>query len=193
MRTRHLPTTASLLVLALVAVGCTDDTPVAPRAATAAEASLASVGKGAHEYVNRVTTPFDVTMRAGTCGLTSDVRLVGEIHHELRMHEERDGGYGGRWSGIASGNATSADGATYRFRYSNRGQILAATALPTSASAIRPPRPFSAEIADHFHLVGQGTAPDLHVFQNFVVRFAQSGPPVREIIKGHGDPACDPI
>jgi hypothetical protein len=189
MRTSRLATLVSLALTPLAA--CAD--PASSPASDALAPSLARQGKGSAEYVNRVTTPFDVTMRAGTCGLAADVRLVGEIHHVLEMHAERDGGFGGRWEGAASGLATAADGATYRFRYLNRGRILDAQALPTSPTAIRPPRPFSAEIVDRFHLIGQGQAPDLHVTQNFVVTFGLTGPATRDVIRYRGDPSCDPI
>jgi hypothetical protein len=196
MRTSRLTTTGVVATLALAPLGGCADPASAPAldAITPSHApSLARAGGPNGTYVNEVTTPFDVTMRGGTCGLAEDVRLVGEIHHVLEMHPERDGGYGGRWEGTASGLATTASDATYRFRYSNRGRILDARALPTTPTAIRPPRPFSAEVIDRFHLIGQGRAPDVHVTQNFVITFAETGPGIRDIIRYMGDPSCDPI
>jgi hypothetical protein len=82
-----------------------------------------------------------------------------------------------------TGTATDNQGGTYRFNYHN-----VTTFSPTVDF------PFVVHITDHFNLVGNGAANNVHTFFN--IALLVTGPDSDEVISAHfhGDPeTCDPL
>jgi hypothetical protein len=86
---------------------------------------------------------------------------------------------------LVTGQATDSAGATYTFNYHNHANIdVEAGGFPTTITT-----------TDHFNLVGNGQAAQLHV--GFVARVtitSPTEPPSFTFVNAHGNPFfCDPI
>jgi hypothetical protein len=186
MRMHRPPTTARLLA-ALAALGATLVTGCGDAAVTGPEVGAtprfaASAGGG---VASNTTFPVTFTLRAGRCGLTTDVTATGEFHAIVRTTTGDDGrtlaiGF----NNSAHGTAVGADGTRYVWSYHNNRRRDNYTGA----------RPFDVHWTDHFVLVGRGRAPDVHTFFNvyFTIEVDGSRTYVRNVTIGDPD-NCDPI
>jgi hypothetical protein len=183
MHMHRLPTTARLLAAlgAALLAGCADAPVSAPDAGAAPR--LAASGRGGG--VSNTTTPVSFTLKAGRCGLTTDVTATGEMHSIVHTTT----GPNGQTLQIAfnmsaHGTAVGADGTRYVWNYHNNRRRVDYTGT----------RPFEVHWTDHFNLIGQGGAPDVHTFFNyyFTVEVDGSRTFVRKVVVGDPD-NCDPI
>jgi len=103
----------------------------------------------------------------------------------INSRVDRDGVTHMERNDLVTGTATDSNGASYNFNYHNHSNI-----------AVSPGGfPFSLTTTDHFNLVGNGQADQLHV--GFVARVtfpSPTGPPLIEFVNSRGTPfGCDPI
>jgi hypothetical protein len=181
MHTHRLPAKALLLAVTLVA-GCGDAGVSAPE--VGASPLFASAGRGGGVASN-TTVPVTFTLKAGRCGLTTDVTATGEFHAIVRTTTGANGqelqvGF----NNSAHGTAVGADGTRYVWNYHNNRRRDNYTGS----------RPFEVHWTDHFNLIGQGGAPDVRTFFNvyFTLEVDGSRTYLREVTIGDPD-NCDPI
>jgi hypothetical protein len=181
MHTHRLLTPASLLVAALVA-GCGEADVSAPDVGAAPRFAASASGGG---VASNTTFPVSFTLRAGRCGLTTDVTGTGEWHAIVRTTTGANGqelqvGF----NNSAHGTAVGADGTRYVWSYHNNRRRVDYTGS----------RPFEVHWTDHFNLIGQGGAPDVHTFFNvyYTLEVDGSRTYLREVTIGDPD-NCDPI
>jgi hypothetical protein len=181
MHTHRLPTTALLLAATLVA-GCEDAGVSAPDLGAAPLRASSADGGG---VASNTTGPVKITFRTGQCGLTTDITATGEFHAIVRTTTGANGqelqiGF----NNSAHGTAVGADGTRYVWNYHNNRRRVNYTGV----------RPFQVHWTDHFNLIGQGGAPDVHTFFNvyFTLEVDGSRTYLREVTTGDPD-NCDPI
>jgi hypothetical protein len=163
------------VVLAVLAVGCADGSGPLPAEPAAPRLTVGT----------NTRFPVTFTLPAGRCGLTTTVTGTGEWHAVVRTTEGPNGQVLPiAFSNSAHGTAVGADGTRYVWNYHNNRRRVGFTGT----------FPFEVHWTDHFVLVGQGGAPDVHTFFNiyFVAGPGGTRSYVRELTIG--DPAnCDPI
>ena len=176
MRPSRLPA-ATLLAFALAACAGDVTEPHIPPASVTATAQKTSVVEE--------TFPIGFRLEGGRCGLTSGVTAEGEMHsvmHTIRTDDGRTLQVALHLS--ASGTAVADDGTRYRFNYHLNRRRIDYTGAP----------PFEVKWNDHFHLIGQGGAPDVHTFYrwHFLVGVGGGRTYLHDVTIG--DPTnCDPI
>jgi hypothetical protein len=185
MRTCHRSRASSrLLPIALLALAsaCASD-GAAPTATTTPDLAVGTGGSGGVASNTRFPVTFE--LKAGTCGLTTDVVGTGEWHALVRTTAGPDGqtlpiGF----NNSAHGTAVGDDGTRYVWSYHNNRRRDDFTGAP----------PFQVHWTDHFVLVGQGSAPDVHTFFNvyFTIEAGGARTYLREVTIGDPD-HCDPI
>jgi hypothetical protein len=179
-RFRRLPVLLPLLTAALV-IGCSGD----PLSSEIAAPSLARSGEGGS--TTRFTLPVDETMHAGTCGLTTDVRLLGEITFVVHVTETGTGRRIGHINSSARGTGTGEDGSRYRFSYNNNARVVD---FVGEFSPDNPP--YTAYVVDRFQLSGLGGAPNVNTHWLFGIRLDAAGNAtvLRDVPRNQ---ECDPI
>ncbi len=182
MRVRSAPATLSLVAAALVPSACADRNPVAP-AAPGAAPRLASAQSG----LIRVTQPVDVLLPANRCGLTSDVRLVGELTLVIKAGETGTGRTIGHVSSSAHGTGTGSDGSRYRFSYTQNVRLRDFVGAPAPDNP-----PYTAYLVDRFRLSGLAGAPDILTHWHFGVRLDAQGN-ATVLYDRQRNQECDPI
>jgi hypothetical protein len=166
-------------LLAVVATGCADGTPVGPRPTVAPRAAA-----GQQSGIVTEVTPFTFTFPAGSCGLTTEVTVVGELREMTHTTVIAGETYPIAFHETAHGTATGADGSRYVFNYVGNRRRVDFTGA----------RPFEVRWVDHFHLVGQGTTPDVRTFFNTYFRANADGSRTtyRDVVLGNPG-ECDPL
>jgi hypothetical protein len=176
IRTRQFPAFV-LLSLCAAGIACTADSPTAPT-------RLVPGSRAAAAGTNRFSVPFTFDIPAGTCGLTTNVHGSGEYQFVETTHAGTSDGT--RVVGIsnirAHGSATGADGTRYSFTYVNNLRVFDA-----------PPGDFSASFVDSFHLIGQGSAPDIGLTVQNTFTVFEDGSFTFSLVQRNGDFSCDPI
>ena len=108
----------------------------------------------------------------------------GEGFLVVNSRVDRDGVTHIERNDLVTGSATDSNGAAYVFNYHNHASFQ----IPAAGF------PYSFETTDHFNLVGNGQAEQLHV--HFVARVTFYSPTsfTADFINMHGNPfSCDPI
>jgi hypothetical protein len=128
--------------------------------------------------------PIDVTFPAGACPSLPDgleIHLIGTVHGHIHVSTDANGIVHVNWPDTISGTATDSDGGTYRFNYHNVAAIRDAGF------------PVEITITDHFNLVGNGGANQLHT--GFVLKLLITEDGETEVVfSEHGDPGqCDAL
>jgi hypothetical protein len=182
LRASHLASSLGLAAACTLA-GCAD--PVAPRAA-----SPDALGRPRLGVANRVR--FDVTFNipdnthGNSCGLPTAVTGSGVFQMVNRVSQTQAGEWRVGFSWNAHGTASGEDGSRYRFNYTATGKwidVVSPTTLPVVI-----------ELVDHFHLIGQGRAPDLKVFLHGLFLFdGIDVTPIGDPVIRGADLDCDPI
>ena len=178
------------IVLASFTIGCAGESPVRPAVTSSPTSLLANTeGSASALAVNTDTLQVRtaVTFTKSGCpdlpGLT--INGSGEQFVVTNSRVGDDGITHVQATVLVTGTATDSSGANYRFNYHNHAsQEIAPGGFP-----------FSAQISDHFNLVGNGKADHLAV--SFVARItftSPTDPPQAEFVHLHGNPfLCDPI
>ena len=130
------------------------------------------------------TEPIAFTLAAGVCPALPEelsIDFSGTVHGHLHVSTDANGIVHVNWPDTITGTAVDSEGNTYRFNYTNV-QIVRDAGLPIEVT-----------ITDHFNLVGNGAANQLHTF--FVLRLLITAEGEEEIVfSTHGDPGpCDAI
>lgn len=130
------------------------------------------------------TEEIQFTFPAGTCpdfpdGLSID--FTGTLRGHFHQSTDAQGVRHFSVNTTITGSAVDSEGATYRFNYHD--------ALHWSFAGA----PFVLTITDHFNLVGNGAANQLHTF--FVIKLLISAEGEEVLfLNEHGDPEhCDPL
>jgi hypothetical protein len=180
------------IVLAASSSGCTAQNATQPStpganlrtASTATAVSAATLRTAAAG--TRAHAPITFTLR-GCPYLPAGLTVSGSGDDFLVVNARVDGDgvtYLER-NDLVTGTATDSNGASYKFNYHNHASIT----IPPGGF------PQSFTTTDHFNLVGNGQADQLHV--RFVARVtipSPTDPPIIEFVNSHGDPFfCDPI
>jgi hypothetical protein len=150
--------------------------------ALTASSAVAAGNAGSTEVF---TEEIEFTFPAGTCpalpaGLSID--FTGTLRGHFHLSVDAQGVLHVNGTDSITGTAVDSDGASYRFNYHN--------AIHTQDAGF----PLVVTITDHFNLVGNGAANQLHTF--FTLRILVTGPGSQEILfhNEHGDPEhCDPL
>ena len=182
MSTRPPLAAARSFALALTLAACAGGDPLPTEAAAPALAR-----SGGSEGVTRFTLPVDETMLANTCGLTADVRLLGEITYNIHVTRTGTGRYVGHVNSSARGVGIGADGSRYRFSYSNNARIVDFDGVLSPDNP-----PYTAYVVDRFQLSGLAGAPNVNTHWLFTIRLDANGTPtvLRDVQRNQ---ACDPI
>ena len=146
-----------------------------------------AVGIGAAAAATDVGSgPVSFTLPAGQCAdLPAGVSVSGSGTEIVRAHSSVDatGNFHEHFDTTITGTATDSVGGTYRFNYHN------VQTLSPSADF-----PFVVHITDHFNLVGNGPASQIHAFFNLTILV--TGVDTFEVLSAHfhGDSeTCDPL
>ncbi len=133
----------------------------------------------------QIRLPITFTLTPGECSkLKVTVEGSGEFFSVMNSRVDRNGIVHIEESDLANGTAVDSEGATYVFNYHNHASFE----IPETGF------PFTLEGSDHFNLVGNGTANQLHT--EFVARATFYSPTdfTIEFVNVHGNPfQCDPI
>jgi hypothetical protein len=144
---------------------------------------LASAASPNAESTFVYSEPLEFTLEAGVCpDLPADlsVDFTGTVHGHLHISTDARGVVQLNWPDTVTGTAVDSDGNTYTFNYHNVAVIRDA-GLPIEIT-----------ITDHFNLVGNGLANQVHFF--FVVRLVITEAGEEEIVfNAYGAPSCDAI
>jgi len=181
-----------LFVLAVFAAGCTGQSPTQP---TASIGNLQTIspptGAPAPPFQvtaegTRVRAPITFTL-SGCPNLPAGLTVSGSGDDFLLINSrvDRDGVTHMERNDLVTGTATDSNGASYKFNYHNHANF-----------AVQPGGfPSSVTTTDHFNLVGNGQADQLHVGFNARVTFpSPTDPPLIEFVNSRGTPfGCDPI
>jgi hypothetical protein len=130
--------------------------------------------------------PVSFTIPAGQCAdLPAGVSVSGTGTEIVRAHSSVDakGNFHEHVATTITGTATDSIGGTYRFNYHNAQTFSPAADFP-----------FVLHITDHFNLVGNGPASQIHTFFNLT--FLITGINTFELLSAHfhGDSeTCDPL
>jgi hypothetical protein len=154
--------------------------------AAAVGVSLAiGVGSGG-AATDVISEPVSFALPAGQCAdLPAGVSVTGSGTAIVRAHSSVDaqGRSHEHFATTITGTATDNLGGTYRFNYHQSIRLSPAADFP-----------FVFHITDHFNLVGNGAANEVHTFFNITVLV--TGPDNEEVLSAHvhGDPeTCDPL
>jgi len=157
--------------------------------AALAAVALAPTATGAAAAGNAGSTEvfeeqIEGTLSAGTCadlpaGLSVD--FTGTARGHFHLSTDANGVLHINGNVAITGTAVDSDGAGYRFNYHQTFHLQVTDS------------PFVVTITDHFNLVGNGAASQLHTF--FVLKLLISGDTEAVIfLNEHGDPEhCDAI
>jgi hypothetical protein len=134
----------------------------------------------------QIRMPISFTLTPTQCPkLQVTVMGSGEFFSVINSRVDQNGMVHIEESNLVTGTAVDSDGATYVFNY----HAHVALQIPESAF------PFTIEGEDHFNLVGNGRANQLHT--EFVARgtfTSPTDPPIIEFVNVHGNPfQCDPL
>lgn len=130
--------------------------------------------------------PVNFTIPAGQCAdLPAGVSVSGTGTEIVRAHSSVDanGNFHQQFGTTITGTATDSLGGTYRFNYHNEQTFSPSGDFP-----------FVLHITDHFNLVGNGPASQIHTFFNLT--FLVTGVDSFELLSAHfhGDSeTCDPL
>ena len=183
--------TGCLLVPAIFATGCTGQSPTQPTASianvtTAPPAAVPTAPLWSTADSTRARAPITFTL-SGCPNLPAGLTVSGSGDDFLVLNSrlDQDGVTHIERNDLVTGTATDSNGASYKFNYHNHSNIT----VPPSGF------PWSLTTTDHFNLVGNGHADQMHV--GFVARVtfpSPSDPPQIEFVNSHGNPFfCDPI
>jgi hypothetical protein len=150
--------------------------------ALAAPASALGAGNAGSTTV--YSEPIAFTLDAGVCPALPEelsIDFTGTVHGHIHVSTDANGVVHVSWPDTITGTAVDSEGNTYRFNYTNV-LIVRDAGLPIEVT-----------ITDHFNLVGNGAANQLHTF--FVLRLLITAEGEEEIVfSTHGDPGpCDAI
>jgi hypothetical protein len=127
--------------------------------------------------------PLEFTLAAGVCpDLPADltVAFTGVVRGHVHVSVDAAGVIHVNWPDTIYGTAIDSDGNDYRFDYHNVAVIRDAGF------------PIEITITDHFNLVGNGPANQLHTV--VVLRLVISGEGEEEVVfNAHGAPECDAL
>ena len=150
MPIRRLSAALSLLASALVAGACGAD-------AIPSEPAAPSLAKTAGSpTTTRFTVPISTTMPENTCGLTTNVHLVGELTVTIHVTQTGTGRNIAHVQSSARGTAEGDDGSRYRWSYNQAVRVTDFIGAPAPDNV-----PQIAYVTDHFRLSGLGGAPDV--------------------------------
>lgn len=179
MRRAYLP---GLLLPLLASMGCSDKTLLQPDASYAApeSPSLAASPNATttfHEPISFTITPADCS------ALLTTVTGTGTSHVVVHESVQANGTIHFSFHNNIEGTATGADGSTYRFNYTHNESVT------TESFDV----PFEIKLVDKWHLIGQGSTPDIPVYQYYDFILNPDGTFVDLRVRVRGDPFCDPI
>ncbi len=161
--------------------------PSAVRAvfAFALSVSLLMAAGAASAQATRISTPVTFTLTPACPNLQVTVVGTGEGFTVTNHRIDNEGVDHINVNTVVAGAAADSDGATYGFNYHNHASLK----VPASGF------PFSVRTTDHFNLVGNGGANQLHVgFVAVITLTSPFDPPTIEFVNMHGNPFfCDPI
>ena len=144
---------------------------------------LASAASPNAESTFVYSESLEFSLAAGVCpDLPADlsVEFTGTVHGHLHISTDAHGVVHLNAPDTITGTAVDSDGNTYTFNYHNMAVIRDAGF------------PIEITITDHFNLVGDGPAKDLHTI--FVVRLVITEAGEEAIVfNAHGAPSCDAI
>ena len=147
--------------------------------------TLSAVVSSTSAQATQVRVPISFTLTPGQCPkLKVTVVGNGEFFSVINSRINRNGIVHIEESDLATGTAVDSEGATYIFNYHNHSSFE----IPQTGF------PFTIEGEDHFNLVGNGKANQLHT--EFVARATFYSPTdfTIEFVNVHGNPfQCDPI
>jgi hypothetical protein len=127
------------------------------------------------------TDTIDLFLPAGACPALPDdlsIQFAGTVRGHLHVSVDASGAVHVNWPDSIFGTAVDSDGATYQFHYHN-------VAIWTEDEI-----PFEVTVTDHFSLVGNGAANQLHSF--YVQRLLVTEDAVEVLFESaHGE--CDPL
>jgi hypothetical protein len=131
-------------------------------------------------------TPVSFTLTPACPNLSVTVMGEGEMFTVTNHRIDANGVDHVQINSLATGSATDSEGKNYGFNYSNHATME----IPPGGF------PFSVTTTDHFNLVGEGKANQIHV--GFVVRLTITGPNdppiVERLVNMRGDAFfCDGI
>jgi hypothetical protein len=182
MRAHHLLASLPLLAAAPALTACAGDGPLPPPAAAP---SLAKEGGAA--TTTRFTLPVDEVMEEGSCGLTTDVRLTGEITFLVHVTRTGTGRSLAHIISSARGTGAGEDGSRYRFSYNNNARLVDFVGEPSPDNP-----PYTAYVVDRFQLSGLAGAPNVNTHWLFTIRVDTAGNPT-VLRNEERNQACDPI
>ncbi len=140
----------------------------------------------AFSQVTQIRTPVSFTL-SGCTSLPAGVTVQGTGESFVVINSRVDSSTGITYveeNSIVTGKATDSNGASYIFNYHQHlGIQVPPGGFPTTA-----------DVADHFNLVGNGQANQVQV--HFVARVTITSPTsfTFDFVNVHGDPmTCDPI
>ena len=182
--------TGCVCALVTFATGCaqspTQPTPSIGHVQTPSLAAATPVAAFGTASGTRLHTAINFTL-SGCPSLPAGVTVSGSGDDFLVLNSrlDEDGVTHMERNDLVIGTATDSAGASYKFNYHNHSNIL----VPPGGF------PWSFSTTDHFNLIGNGQANQLHV--HFVARVtfpSPSDPPIAEFVNSRGNPfACDPI
>ena len=148
----------------------------------AVPASVLAAGNAGSTTV--YTEPVEFTLDAGVCPSLPEelsIDFSGTVHGHIHVSTDANGVIHVNWPDTITGTAVDSEGNTYAFNYTNVLNVRDA-GLPIYIT-----------VTDHFNLVGNGPANQLHTF--FVLRLVITAEGEEEIVfSAHGDPgSCDAI
>lgn len=168
----------AIMLPIVVAMGCGDRGPV--QLESSAEGFGARSANAGSTFTFR--EPLNFTLTPATCpSLTTIVTGTGVSHLTVHASQSTDGALHFSFHNSVKGTATGADGSAYRFTYN----------LSAKQSAEEPP--FVVTLVDNFHLLGQGSTPNLAVHQYYDFIVYPDGSFIDLKVRVRGDPGCDPI
>lgn len=179
MRTHSL---VALLPSVALLAACAAD-PVQPRPTPSAP----SLAKTAAPIHLRITDPVSATMLGGTCGLTTDVHLTGELQVVITVVQTGTGRMLATINSSAQGTAVGDDGSRYRWSYNNNVRTTDFVGFPSPDNP-----PYVVNLIDRFRLSGLAGAPDVssHIFFGIAIDANGNVTILRDRSR---NAACDPI
>ena len=150
--------------------------------ALAAPASALAAGNAGSTTV--FTEPIAFTLDAGVCPALPEelsINFTGTVRGHFHLSTDANGVLHVNGAATITGTAVDSEGDTYKFNYHDAFHVQDAGF------------PIEIMITDHFNLVGNGAANQLHTF--FVLRLLITAEGEEEIVfSTHGDPGpCDAI
>jgi hypothetical protein len=188
MRIHPLPTSLTLSV-ALAAVACGSDAPLAPTQTGAPALTKAERGNQVvSEQQVSINIPYigsgGVQPDPSVCGLPAPVAGTGTLRTVVKTVETGSGRVRVTISSTASGTATGTDGSQYTWRYAQQVRQFDVSSLPTPV-----------RVTDQFHLLGKDGAPSYKVMFHLDAVIGADGVPGEfNFTKASGNfGQCDPL